>query len=129
ALGVELEAGSPPAGEPLPGEDDVRGVLVDRVGAGLEDGEVVGVLAPREARVGRRVGVEGPERAVRGVVELDAVAGAGVRVDREGEERALVLPGVTGDVPEVGAHAGLVGPDAEVGALALLPLDRSVTEW
>src|SRR5690606_20712428 len=103
--GIELEARPAAAGKAFRRQDRVGRLLVERVDAGAQDGEVVGVLAPGEVGVGGGIGVERAKGAVGRVVNLHPVAGVRRGVDGEGEERAFVLPAEFGDVAEVGVDA------------------------
>ena len=89
------------AREIAPGEKNLACSLAAVVAACPKRGQIVLVLPPGQTAEQPVARIEDPQCATRRVVELDAVAGAIVCVDRESKQAALVLPGKARDAPEV----------------------------
>lgn len=84
-----------------PREHGMGRAVAGIAGEGSQHGKRGRFLAPAQPGIDRRRGVERPQRAGGGVEDVDAVPGAPVHRDGEGQACALVLPGDSETEPNV----------------------------
>jgi len=118
-LGAAFEAGP---------DDQVMGrILVSVVLAFAPHRQVVGLLAPRQVGIRRFRADQGSQGPGLGIEELNPVAGPAFGIDDEGEQSPFVLPGVVGNVAEVGVPAGSQLTQHQIDTAAFTALDSVAT--